>query len=251
MLIFSQAPDASQVAGFRKWQELGRQVRKGEKSIKIFGYSTKKITETETETETDTDTETGEETTCRAARFPILSVFDIAQTDPIEGHPAAAADTIITRLEGEDPAAIYTRIADVMTEQGWTVTREHIAGESNGRTSLDGSRRIIVDDTISDAQAAKTMIHEATHALMHASGDIAPAELHRGRAEVEAESVAYVLAGLLGLDTTDYSIGYIAGWGNGDLEVITDTARAVLATVHTLAEALEPDAEDAEDTAAA
>src|SRR3546814_11011300 len=62
MLIFSQAPDASQVAGFRKWQELGRQVRKGEKSIKIFGYSTKKITET--------DTETGEETTRRAARFP-------------------------------------------------------------------------------------------------------------------------------------------------------------------------------------
>ncbi len=162
MLIFSQAPDASQVAGFRKWQALGRQVRKGEKSIKIFGYSTKKITET--------DTETGEETTRRAARFPILSVFDIAQTDPIEGHPAAAADTITTRLEGEDPAAIYTRIADVMIEQGWTVTREHIAGESNGRTSLDGSRRIIVDDTISDAQAAKTMIHEAAHALMHASG---------------------------------------------------------------------------------
>ncbi len=101
-----------------------------------------------------------------------------------------------------------------MTEQGWTVTREHIAGETNGRTSLDGSRRIIVDDKISDAQAAKTMIHEAAHALMHANGDIdPPAELHRGRAEVEAESVAYVLAGLLGLDTTDYSIGYIAGWG--------------------------------------
>jgi len=178
-------------------------------------------------------------------------VFDIAQTDPIEGHPAAAAETITTRLEGEDPAAIYTRIAQVMTEQGWTVTREHIAGESNGRTSLDGSRRIIVDDTISDAQAAKTMIHEAAHALMHASGDIDPAELHRGRAEVEAESVAYVLAGLLGLDTTDYSIGYIAGWGDGDLEVITDTARAVLATVHTLAEALEPATDEAEDTAAA
>ena len=243
MLIFSQAPDASQVAGFRKWQELGRQVRKGEKAIKIFGYSTKKITET--------DTETGEETTRRAPRFPILSVFDIAQTDPIEGHPAAAAETITTRLQGEDPAAIHSRIAQVMTEQGWTVTREHIAGESNGRTSLGGSRRIIVDDTISDAQAAKTMIHEAAHALMHASGDIDPAELHRGRAEVEAESVAYVLAGLLGLDTTDYSIGYIAGWGDGDLEVITDTARAVLATVHTLAEALEPATDEAEDTAAA
>ena len=103
-------------------------------------------------------------------------MFDIAQTDPIEGHPAAAAETISTRLEGEDPAVIYTRIAHAMTEQGWTVTRERIAGESNGRTSLDGSRRIIVDDTFSDAQAAKTMIREAAHALMHASGDIAPGD---------------------------------------------------------------------------
>ncbi|WP_223227647.1 ArdC-like ssDNA-binding domain-containing protein [Leifsonia xyli] len=77
LLILSQCPDASAVAGFRQWQAKGRQVRKGEKSIKIFGYSTKKITQE--------DPDTGEEVEKRAARFPMLSVFDISQTDPIDG----------------------------------------------------------------------------------------------------------------------------------------------------------------------
>lgn len=86
------------------------------------------------------------------------------------------------------------------------------------------------------------MIHEAAHALMHAADDDA-AELHRGRAEVEAESVAYVLAGLLGLDTSEYSIGYIATWANGDTTAVAETAHTVLATVHTLAAALEAQTE--------
>jgi Antirestriction protein len=76
LLILSQMPEASQVAGFRKWQSLGRQVRKGEKAIRIFGYSTKKITQ---------EDENGDEVEKRVARFPILSVFDIGQTDLIDG----------------------------------------------------------------------------------------------------------------------------------------------------------------------
>ena len=76
LLILSQRPDAERVAGFRKWQGLGRQVRKGEKAVRIFGYSTKKVTE---------EDENGDEVEKRIARFPILSVFDIAQTDVIEG----------------------------------------------------------------------------------------------------------------------------------------------------------------------
>ncbi|WP_373418967.1 ImmA/IrrE family metallo-endopeptidase [Rhodococcus opacus] len=107
------------------------------------------------------------------------------------------------------------------------------------RRDAQQSRRIVVDTDLSPAQAAKTMIHEAAHALMHAAEDVDPAELHRGRAEVEAESVAYVLAGLLGLDTSEYSIGYIAKWANGDTAAVVETAHTVLATVHTLAAALE------------
>ena len=242
LLIMAQLPHAVQVAGFRKWQEQGRQVRKGEKAIRIFGYSSRTVTET--------DPDTGEESKRKVPTYPVLSVFDISQTDPIEGHPQL--EPIARRLEGEDTAAILDRVRDVMTGQGWTVTREPIPGSTNGYTTLDGSRRIVVDATLSPAQAAKTMIHEAAHAVMHAAADVNPAELHRGRAEVEAESVAYVLAGLLGLDTSEYSIGYIAKWANGDTAAVAETAHTVLAAVHTLTAALETHKEgNAEETTAA
>ncbi|MDQ1178662.1 ArdC-like ssDNA-binding domain-containing protein [Rhodococcus sp. SORGH_AS_0301] len=245
MLILAQRPTATQVAGFRAWQAQGRQVRKGEKAIRICGYSSRTVTET--------DQATGGETTRKVPTFPILSVFAHDQTDPIDGHPQA--EQIAHRLTGDDPAAIYDRVHALMTARGWTVTRDLIDGETNGYTTVDGTRRIVVDARLAPAQAAKTMIHEAAHALMHAADTVTAedrSDMHRGRMEVEAESVAYVLAGILGLDTAAYSVGYVAGWSNGDVETVTDTARAVLATVHELADALDPHpATDSGDTAAA
>lgn len=241
LLILAQMPEASQVAGFRQWQAKGRQVRKGAKSIKIRGFSTKKVTET--------DPTTGEETEKKAARFPILSVFDISQTDPIEG--VAQPENPTHRLTGEDPAGIYDAMAAHMTAQGWTVTREPIPGETNGYTTTDGSRRIVVDADLAPAMAAKTMIHEAAHATLHE--DLATGEYvaHRGIYEAEAESTAYVLAGMIGLDTTDYSVGYVTTWTNGDIEKIRATAENVLHAVHILAPALIDDADEhANDTEA-
>src|SRR5699024_150226 len=99
MLIAAQHPGASQVAGFRKWQSLGRQVRKGEHAIKIFGFAKKKITD-------DSDN-TGDDEERVKIYYPVLSVFDISQTDPIEG----ADDTpdpveLAPRLTGDDPLGI-------------------------------------------------------------------------------------------------------------------------------------------------
>lgn len=239
LLILTQRADATQVAGFRSWQQRGRQVRKGEKAIRIYGYSSRTVTET--------DPATGDEQDRKVPTFPILSVFDISQTDPIEGHPQP--EDITQLLTGADPAAIYDRTAAAMTARGWTVTREPIASSANGYTTTDGSRRIVVDVALAPAAAAKTMIHEAAHALMHAPELIGPEarkDLHRGRMEVEAESVAYVLGGVLGLDTSAYSVGYIAGWSDGDTETITDSAKAVLATVHELADALDDSAAEHE-----
>ena len=176
-------------------------------------------------------------------------MFDQGQTDPIEGH--LQPEPVAHRLTGDDPAAIYGRTAAVMTARGWTVTREIIEGETNGYTTTDGTRRIVVDARLAPAQAAKTMLHEAAHALVHAADTLTAEDrrdLHRGRMEVEAESVAYVLAGILGLDTAAYSVGYVAGWANGDTDAVADTARAVLATVHELADAL--DHTDTADSAA-
>ncbi|WP_222651580.1 ArdC family protein [Rhodococcus sp. BP-154] len=119
-MILSQRPDATRVAGFRAWQQRGRQVRKGEKAIRIYGYSSRTIT--------DTNPDTGDENSRKVPTFPILSVFDIAQTDPIDGHPQP--EEISTLLTGADPARIYDRTAAVMTGRGWTVTKPQVGRNS-------------------------------------------------------------------------------------------------------------------------
>lgn len=227
MLIWAQLPEATRVAGFRQWEKLGRHVRKGEKSLKIFGYSTKKTTET--------DDESGEETTKRRAYFPVLSVFDISQTELEEGRTDDSS--IVTLLTGADETDIFGRVADLMRGQGWTV-RVGNTGIANGYTTTDGTREIVVGEKLEPAQQAKTMIHEAAHALLHADETAAEYIQHRGVKETEAESVAYVIASMLGLDTAAYSIGYVAGWADADLEMIRSTAGNVLKAVGILSDAL-------------
>ena len=223
LLILSQRPDASRVAGFRQWQERGRQVRKGERSIKIFGYATKK-----------TEDENGEEE--RRAYFPILSVFDVSQTDSIDGEEIPE---LAPRLIGGDDAGIYNAAAEWLTGQGWTVDRAS-TGEANGFTQHT-KRTITIHDQLQPAQAAATMLHEAAHALMHADAD--DYHQHRGIYETEAESVAYIVAGVLGLDTSSKSIGYIARWTDGDVETVKSTATRVLATVRTILDGITEDDE--------
>ena len=223
LLILSQRPDASRVAGFRQWQERGRQVRKGERSIKIFGYATKQTLD-----------ENGEEK--RRAYFPILSVFDVSQTDSIDGEEIPE---LAPRLIGGDNAGIYDANADWLTGQGWTIDRAS-TGEANGFTQHN-KRTITIHDELQPAQAAATMLHEAAHALMHADAD--DYHQHRGIYETEAESVAYIVAGVLGLDTSSKSIGYIAAWTDGDIETVKNTATRVLATAHTILDGITEDDE--------
>ena len=229
LLILSQRPDATRVAGYRTWQSVGRQVTKGQRGIRIFG-GRDVVTREE-------DERTGEETEHRTRRFFPVSVFDISQTEAIDPD-AEDPSTIAHRLTGDDPLGILAAVVDYLTGQGWTVEREAIAGEVNGYTTTDGSRRVVVDVDLSPAHAAKTALHEAAHVLLHAEEDPAEYVQHRGVKETEAESVAYVVAGLLGLDTSAYSIGYVAGWSEGDAETIKATAARVLRAAHTLAEAL-------------
>lgn len=230
MLILIQCPHASQVAGFRSWQSKGRQVRKGETGIRIFGKPFRMVTET--------DQATGEETRKLVkCPPPVATVFDISQTDPIEGAERAtcpAAD-----FDGDDHAHLFDRLSVWMTSQGWTITREAIPGETHGYCTVDGSRRIVVDATLSDAQAAKTMIHETAHAILHTDDEgKLTTEPNESTREVEAESVAYVLAGLHDLDTSTYSVGYVAGWSKCDADTVKATAGNVLRTAHALADAI-------------
>lgn len=241
LLILAQRQDASQVAGYRAWQKLGRQVRKGERGIAILGTGEKKITAD--------DDETGEQTTTGRRRvfFPVR-VFDINQTDPIEGsepveHPAR-------HLTGDDQGDILAAVLAHLTAQGVEVSRSTLREGLNGYTTrgdLGLPVTVVISDRLSPAQAAKTALHEAAHVTLgHITDDHAEYLAHRGRYEVEAESVAYVLAGLLGLDTSAYSVGYVATWAEQEQpDTIKDTAVRVLTAVHTLAEALAPtDAHD-------
>jgi len=229
LLILAQLPEASHVAGYRAWQHHGRQVRKGEKGLRIFAGRNIRWTEE--------DQTTGEETQRNTVRFFPVSVFDISQTDLTD--PAAEDhSTIAHRLIGDDPTGITDAVTDYLTSQGWTVTRHKIPGTTNGYTTTDGTRRVAICSTLTPAHAAKTALHEAAHVILHSTEDHTEYVEHRGIKETEAESVAYIVAGILGLDTSGYSIGYVAGWSEGKTELIKQTAARVLAAAHTLTEAL-------------
>ncbi len=201
MLIAMQRPDASRVAGFRKWQELGRQVRKGERSIRILAPHTAKRT----------SAETGEEET--HTYFRAVPVFDVGQTDgePLPEQPCH-------RLTGDDPHGAFQRLQSVAMNLGFSVViTDDLPVGVNGDCS-HMNKCIRVRRSNAPAQQAKTLAHELAHAILHERYD------DRALAECEAESVAYVVTADLGLDSSQYSFGYIAGWAGG-----ADDARAAIA----------------------
>lgn len=228
LLVLAQLPTATRVEGFKRWQELGRQVRAGEKALKIFGYSTRR--------HAVTDEETGEESVQRSAYFPMLSVFDISQTDPISGEELPDHTQALT---GDDLNGIFERTAAVMRGRGWTVTIGSTGSpDINGYATTDGTRQIVIGDHLAPAQRAKTMLHEAAHATLHADDPSGDSRDHRGVIETEAESVAFVLGAMLGLDTSGYSIGYVAGWSGGKPELLRSTAANVMRAVTSLGDEL-------------
>ena len=230
LLILLARPDATHVAGYSTWRRLGRQVRKGEKGIRILGPREF--------TATKTDERTGEETTSRGVVFRPVSVFDISQTDPIEGAGLVFEERPEVRLDGVDEGRIFERVAAYLLGLGWVVSREVIVTGVNGYTTPLG-RRVVVDARLSGAHAASVIVHEAAHIVLGHIEAIADYGQHRGRFEVEAESTAYVVAGLLGLDTSASSTGYLAGWCEcAPADVLKETAGRVLKAVQTLHGAL-------------
>lgn len=236
ILAWVQRPEAQYLAGFKKWQEEGRQVRKGSKGISILGFRT---------FERDVILPNGKPGKETVPYFPPVTVFDYADTDPIEGatkvfDPEAVAHPA-QRLEGTDDAGLYAHVEAWLVSEGWSVTRKSLRDGLNGYTTTDGSKSIVVSSDVSDAQAVKTLIHEAAHSVLHVNAEGAEAVNyveHRGVCEVEAESVAYVIAGLLGLDTSGYSVGYVATWADADHGLIASTGENVTKAVDKIATGL-------------
>jgi antirestriction protein ArdC len=239
LLILSQRPDAERVAGFRTWQAVGRQVRKGEKALRVFGYSTKKVSEQD---------ENGDDVEKLYPRFPILPVFDIAQTDLIDPD-AADPSTLTAPLTGTDDHGVIDTLTAHLVADGWTVEHTEPGQGRNGFTD-PAARRVLIGTHLAPEHAAKTLIHELAHIVLGHTDDLAEYAEHRGLMETEAESVAYVVAGLVGFDTAAYSVGYVAGWSDADADLIRSTAARVLSAAHQVAAILTPD-DDATDEAAA
>jgi hypothetical protein len=200
LLISLQFPDATRVAGFRRWLELGRHVQRGQKGIAILAPVVQRL---KVEDEVP-----GEERTIVSAprAFRVVYVFDVSQTDG-----AAFPEAPARRLEDDSVAGAYEDLAAYAGRLGFSVEFSNdLPGQVNGDCTST-LHRIRVRAGLSLAQSTKTLAHEIAHAILD------DREIDsRERAQVEAESVAYIVCGLLGLDSADYSFGYVAGWGGGD-----------------------------------
>lgn len=224
MLIFFQKPDATMVAGFKAWQtKFGRNVKKGEKGIKILAPCVHKTVKIEKDANgNDVERE------IRFVTYRVTTVFDISQT---EGEPVPE---LCKELEGtvDRYAEIVERLEKLAPVP---VTFERISGGALGYYN-HLEKRIAVKEGMSEAQTIKTLIHEIAHSLMHDTETGEEKEADRQTKEVQAESVAFTVCSYLGLDTSDYSFGYIVGWGKGrepkelheSMAVIQKTSKAVI-----------------------
>lgn len=212
ILIYLQRPNATRIAGFKTWQSLERQIKKGEKGIRIFAPRPyKAIRDVEA-----VDPGTGEvlldptgkpimEKEVRSyVRFIPVKVFDVSQTE------GKALPTLTEELKGEAPnyevlmAAIKEAAQVPIRFDTWTESKKGYYNLSN--------QEIVIKSGMSEKQTVKTAIHETAHSILHTD----PEQMKdRATKEVEAESVAFIVCQHFRLDTSDYSFGYVAGWSSG------------------------------------
>ena len=233
------------VMGFRQWEkEFDRHVKKGEKGIKIFApapYKVKKLVDKiDPETRKPMLDREGkvvkEEKEITVPAFKVITVFDISQTEGKE-FPDLSVKPLLADVEQyEDFFAALEKASPV------PIAFEQITNGANGYFSLT-DKRIAIKEGVSELQAVKTAIHEIAHAKLHDVDLNAPPEqqnrVDRHTCEVEAESVAYTVCQHFGLDTSDYSFGYVAGWSSGkemtelkaSLETIQTTAKELITEI--------------------
>lgn len=231
MLIAMQKPDATHVAGFKKWQSLERHVMKGEKGIRIIAPSPFKIKTECMQKDSDGNTVLDawgnavySEVEINIPSYKVITVFDISQT---KGKPLPE----ITSMLADNDKDYGTLIEAACIYSSVPVNIIEINNGSNGFFDRN-TNSIGIKSGMSESQTFKTIIHETAHSLLHAEDD----DKSRNQKEVEAESVAYAVCRHFGIDASDYSFGYIAGWSRNDdlkefrssLELIQKTADGII-----------------------
>ena len=233
------------VKGYTQWQkDFGRQVKAKEKGIKIFAPAPYKVKKQVDKLDPDTkkpmlDGEgkpIKEEKEITVPAFKVVTVFDISQTEGKE-FPNLSVKPLLADVEQyEDFFAALEKASPV------PIGFDQITNGANGYFSLT-DKRIAIKEGVSELQAVKTAIHEIAHAKLHDVDLNAPPEeqnrIDRRSREVQAESIAYTVCQHFGLDTSDYSFGYVAGWSSGkemtelkaSLETIQNTAKELITEI--------------------
>lgn len=219
LLILAQCPDATQVAGFQTWKQLGRPVRKGEHGIKIIvpyrsaGARTNQLDPADADAGDAADADgasaaqadtvspaTGHQPLTSARRFGVGAVFDISQTD---GVPLPAIDVPV--LTGSEGQPLYDQLAGLAAADGLTLQRQSDRLGPATMGFYSPTERLIVVREASTRQMTKTLAHELAH---HFGGATAPSP----EEETVAESAAYIVCARFGLDTGERSFPYVATW---------------------------------------
>ena len=204
MLIMLQRPDATYVAGYKTWQNKHkRQVRKGEKGIAILAPAPFKMT-TKVKKKDENGKEVYEEREVESVRFRVTHVFDISQTD---GEPVPALQSKMSQAAVENYEMLFDSLKIASPHP---ITFEKTKGDVKGYWS-PSEKKIVIKTGMSQAENIKVALHEITHADLHAEGLKGKT---RETAEVEAESVAYIVSNYLNIES-DYSFAYIATWSSG------------------------------------
>jgi antirestriction protein ArdC len=222
LLILMQRPDASRVAGFQTWKKLGRHGRKGERGIMIFAPCPFHREERNG---------AGEIESIDGIFFKPVHVFDVAQTD---GRDLPNVDCPVVDA---DASALLASLESVAVKRGIVVKYEALGGSRFGYAA-DKGESIVIDDAHPTGQRAKTLAHELAHCAIHFGKTDAATVLTRNIAELEAESVAYVVCRHFGLDTTIRSSAYIALW-DGDVKALRASLERIATTARTLIDDVE------------
>ena len=250
LLINQQKPDATLVAGFNSWaHNFERHVKRGEKGIKIIApapYYIKKEQQV-------IDPKTGEgilnpdgtpkmaEVEVKIPAFKVSYVYDVSQTYGKDLPTLGVSELTSDVDKAKDFINSLKKVSPVPVEFGKT------KGDSKGFYSPDQGK-IVVKEGMSEAQTIKTMVHEISHAKLHNPEKAKEnAKKTKGTIEMEAESVAYIVCQHFGIDTSDYSFGYIAGWSEGKgIDELRDSMQSIRDTAGEMINRVEGDLRNVE-----
>ena len=213
-LILAQKPDVSYLAPYNTWRKFERHVKRGEKALSVIIPVTyvKKDQQGQPILDKNGKPETG-------MTFRLKpTTFDVSQTEGKEMPKAAEVKEQLTDL---DYANLYRALMSIAKTNDVSVRFEEMAGETKGYYSPAEHQIVLRSHDMNKSQLIKTFIHEIAHSELHHSNNPQREQLTRSNAELQAESVAYVVASYYGIDTSDYSFDYLAGWSK-DKETLAD-----------------------------